>query len=475
MINKKRFIILICLISMLILSVSCGYKQKLDDALSILDKIIEEEIESSDPDFDPDKNMVADPDEDAELDVFLKTEEGKNSYGYSIVPPTEMSEDWQSMQFAMQGRVYDWIGKPLSEIDQSWTIISNYPEETILPGERIGLGLVPPQEMGKPRETDEDFPLLSLTVFNPNQEPVLIEDATITAIQTDVFSVNNYEENSGDIGFTLPKGLSGYDPVEKMIEIYGQPDRSYNEFMTEKFAYLDEDKSLTLQIVLGNIHSFCLQIYPTPDYVREASTNLTEFSPNLEGQPYVNFGGKLFKIEGATLANVMEDLNLRNGGWDEEAKKIQAEKILEPMEETTYSAYINGFNNQIVFLRVANSDTEPKKIDEAEVIGLNVRLTEKNFDLEESLLFEDLNLTYDAEIRNPNFTLPVIGPFGVQMSGDLEEEFAKIPDDALEKEFAEDGGGYVTYDANGYHYLIFAMPGYQDQTAIIDEIMFTIQ
>ena len=61
------------------------------------------------------------------------------------------------------------------------------------------------------------------------------------------------------------------------------------------------------------------------------------------------------------------------------------------------------------------------------------------------------------------------------MSGDLEEEFAKIPDDSLEKEFAEDGGGYVTYDANGYHYLIFAMPGYQDQTAIIDEIMFTIQ
>ena len=119
--------------------------------------------------------------------------------------------------------------------------------------------------------------------------------------------------------------------------------------------------------------------------------------------------------------------------------KWQVDEIIAPQDEMTFSGRLRGYGSTSLYLRLFNPGTEAIKANDSLIIGIQI----KN--------------SYDSFARTPHHA-PVSGPFNVRMGEPFKEAMDKIPDDALEKEFPEEGGAYATYDAHGMRYLAVASP-----------------
>ena len=126
---------------------------------------------------------------------------------------------------------------------------------------------------------------------------------------------------------------------------------------------------------------------------------------------------------------------------------------LEPGEEYTFI----GRPGDISQHRQASSynDTDTAiAVAMQKVIGININKQTKSVHKTPSVFLQ---------YRNSKNTDPVIGVYGIAMGDPLEDALAKVPDDASEKEYADDGGAYFSVTTETMMFKGLAQPyGYGD-------------
>lgn len=447
--NRRNLLLAILLVALLV--VSCAKTPGTDAPAPAQTPVVETPSEQTVSEAPPTLDM-----------------EGRNEYGVRNVPPEGLPENWDSMQFSIGSDIQDWFGKPLSQIGGDYIFTAGENVKTVPPGVRMDVGLTT-QEY---RESSGGyFNLMELSVLNPSRDKeVNIEDAIVVSVQADSTLLMIMPEDLSTFGentYIFPKGLTIYDTVERMKELYGEPDVVEEGDFEKKYAYISGDKSLSIFVYSDTISSFLLQSFEEPEYVVAAHQGSKDFSKELNEESFFNIGGYHLHFY-TPLREVKEALQLVHAPINSEDNTDSDQVTLAPGEEITYVGTPRGFDNLAVAVRIHNLTDESINVQDGVVTGMRVQLLRKNYSLMEDHLFRIPFSSQPPPKLYAEYTMPAITPLGIVLGGDVEESLKVIPDDPLEKELLDDGGGYATYDANGVRYLVMGRA--HEKGNVIDEL-----
>ncbi len=397
-----------------------------------------------------------------------------NERGMYSEAPAGISDDWKSLTFAIAYETYDWLNKPLSNVDAKWQRVLSPQGDTVLPGTRHYVGLTLPELQAD----DHAMGLIQVAVLNPNRfEAIPIEEATVVHVKLDGSSFLSYMINtiaSTDPtlpkGYLLPKGLVYNDPEERLTELYGEPTEKVQD-ITTFYTYLAEKKSMILETLSSDLHSATFQVHITPDYVKEATEAIKEHPNELTKDSYLSIGGYHVKMHTPFIA-AKEALYLTNYERDEEVRKEEDAQLIEPQQEITYQTVSQGYDNQLITWRLYNPGEEPISIDASTVIGIQVSLIGRPKDVQTYYLdsYNNSNASY-LEIATPDYHLPTVGNYGVVLGAQLEPEFQKIPDEIDEK--GQEGSiTFATEITDGMRFQVYGR--IDEQRGFVDSISLTI-
>jgi hypothetical protein len=149
------------------------------------------------------------------------------------------------------------------------------------------------------------------------------------------------------------------------------------------------------------------------------------------------------------------------GFSEEQQESIQnrvllEELRLEPGEEYTFIGRPGGYKLSTVKLRLYNDTDTAIAGRDAKVIGININKQDE--------IGTQNAIGFLRQYRNSEeYSIPVIGVYGIAMGDPLEDALAKVPDDASEKEYADDGGAYFSVTTETMMFKGLAQPyGYGD-------------
>jgi hypothetical protein len=348
-----------------------------------------------------------------------------------------LSNDWTTLQFAFRGEVYDLIGKSVADLGSGWTAERYSASPETLEGSMQATFALTPPGVTHP----SGLGLVTVQVTNPEQAEIPAEEAPITAIQMDsdrLLLVGETNPMSPTDGFILAGGLVTYDKETRAKELYGEPNQEEVDGLKD-ITYISGDVMMSLTVAIDSISSMRLENTAEPEFlVRQREAVEADQQDDMGEDAYINVAG--FKLTMDTpFTEFAEAVELYEPYEPKGDMKWQVDEIIAPQDEMTFSGRLRGYGSTSLYLRLFNPGTEAIKANDSLIIGIQI----KN--------------SYDSFARTPHHA-PVSGPFNVRMGEPFKEAMDKIPDDALEKEFPEEGGAYATYDAHGMRYLAVASP-----------------
>ena len=247
------------------------------------------------------KKSQGNPEEPTDLTNSLPADEKP-----SALVPENFPDDLSSLVFAVDGKLYDFIGKTPNEtigVDEgNWILASKYAV-----GEKIPGGTIVEASF-----KEDSIPLeMGVILINEDRAEKDLSDCTIRSVRLDLsrFFPPDYGKPSR---LVFPGGYEASDSLDRWTQLYGKPAGTENQIINECDYCFDDNKRVSMVTHMNLPATVTLADDSLP--FGTGSCGDYRICNRINEEAYLNVGG--YKVKMYATSEVMNNFFHRNGRSD---------------------------------------------------------------------------------------------------------------------------------------------------------------